>query len=87
MKADKTQYNYVTGVSRGAIDGLVLASQVLGSERVAVNNMRKILIDAGNITIFSGCLIGNWAAIFYTKSVWKSYFLRVSFRVTITLKR
>ncbi len=66
------QYNYVTGVSGGAINALLLASQGLGSERTAVNNMRKFWIDAGNTTLYSEWFIGEWAALLYAKGIWNS---------------
>jgi predicted acylesterase/phospholipase RssA len=72
VPADQTQYNYVTGVSGGAINALLLASQGLGSERAAVNNMRKFWIDAGKTTLYSEWLIGEWAALLYAKGIWNS---------------
>jgi predicted acylesterase/phospholipase RssA len=72
MPSDQTQYNYVTGVSGGAVNALLLASQGLGAERTAVNNMRKFWIDAGNTTLYSEWLIGEWAALLYAKGIWNS---------------
>lgn len=66
------QYNYVTGISGGAINALLLASQGLGAELNASKMMRKFWIDAGNTNLYSEWYIGEWAALLYAKGIWNS---------------
>ena len=72
LPANETQYQFVTGVSGSAVNALLLASQGLGNERTAIDQMRKFWIDGGNITLYSEWLIGEWAALLYAKGVWNN---------------
>jgi predicted acylesterase/phospholipase RssA len=48
LPSSQVQYDSITAVSGGAVNGVFLASHKVGDEKLAAERMKKFWIDASN---------------------------------------